>query len=174
MARRLSNDREAGSSISPGADGAILEAEAERLLKDVREALMVARDSSGKLVRRPLSPHIQVYRWPISMALSITHRITGVGLGLGMLLLTGWLFTAATSEGGFERFQSFLGSAFGMFLLFCWTLALVFHLMTGLRHLWMDTGSGYDEKTYHYSAVAVLAATAGLTALIWVAGVMLW
>jgi len=143
-------------------------------LKDVREALMVARDSRGKLVRRPLSPHIQVYRWPLSMALSITHRITGVGLGIGTLLLTGWLLTAATSEGGFERFQYFLGSAVGLFLLFCWTLALVFHLLTGVRHLWMDTGRGFDEKDYRNSAIAVLAGTGGLTVLIWVVGLANW
>jgi succinate dehydrogenase / fumarate reductase cytochrome b subunit len=143
-------------------------------LRDVRDALMVARDSDGKLVRRPLSPHVQVYRWPLSMALSITHRVTGVGLGIGTLLLTGWLATAATSEVGFERFQYFLGSAFGLFLLFCWSLALIFHFMTGLRHLWMDTGHGYDEKSYHASGIAVLVATGVLTLLIWVVGLLNW
>jgi succinate dehydrogenase / fumarate reductase cytochrome b subunit len=140
----------------------------------VRDALMVARDSDGKLVRRPLSPHIQVYRWPLSMALSITHRITGVGLGIGTLLMTGWLFSAATSEAGFEHFRYFLGSAFGIFLLFCWSLALVFHLMSGMRHLWMDTVHGFDEKAYHNSGIAVLAGTVGLTLLIWVVGWLNW
>jgi succinate dehydrogenase / fumarate reductase cytochrome b subunit len=135
---------------------------------------MVARNSDGKLVRRPLSPHVQVYRWPLSMALSITHRITGVGLGIGTLLMTAWLLTAATSENGFERFQYFLGSAFGMFLLFGWTVALVFHMMTGLRHLWMDTGHGYEEKQYRNSGIAVLAGTALLTVLIWVFGLIIW
>jgi succinate dehydrogenase / fumarate reductase cytochrome b subunit len=143
-------------------------------LRDVRDAQMVARDSDGKLVRRPLSPHVQVYRWPLSMALSITHRITGVGLGIGTLLLTAWLLTAATSEAGFERLQYFLGSAVGLFLLFCWTLALVFHMMTGLRHLWMDTGRGYDEKDYRNSGIVVLVGTAALTVLIWVAGLIIW
>ena len=143
-------------------------------MRDVRDALMVARNSDGKLVRRPLSPHLQVYRWPLSMALSITHRVTGVGLGIGTLLLTGWLLSAATSEDGFERFQYFLGSAVGIFLLFCWTLALVFHLMTGLRHLWMDTGNGYDEKAYHNSGIAVLGGTGVLTVLIWVVGLIAW
>ncbi len=143
-------------------------------MRDVRDALMVARDSDGKLVRRPLSPHVQVYRWPLSMALSITHRITGVGLGIGTLLLTGWLLTAATSESGFERFQYFLGSAVGLFLLFCWSLALVFHFMTGLRHLWMDTGRGYDGKEYRTSGIAVLAGTGALTVLIWLVGLANW
>jgi succinate dehydrogenase / fumarate reductase cytochrome b subunit len=135
---------------------------------------MVARNSDGKLVRRPLSPHVQVYRWPLSMALSITHRITGVGLGIGTLLLTGWLLAAATSEAAFDRFQYFLGSAVGLFLLFCWSLALVFHFMTGLRHLWMDTGRGYDEQDYQTSGIAVLVGTGVLTVLIWVVGLLNW
>jgi succinate dehydrogenase / fumarate reductase cytochrome b subunit len=143
-------------------------------LKDVRDALMVARNSDGKLVRRPLSPHVQVYRWPLSMALSITHRVTGVGLGIGTLLLTCWLITAATTEAGFARFQYFLGSAVGIFLLFCWTLALVFHLMSGRRHLWMDTVHGYDPKMYDQSGLAVLAGTGVLTVLIWIAGLIAW
>jgi succinate dehydrogenase / fumarate reductase cytochrome b subunit len=140
----------------------------------VRDALMVARNSDGKLVRRPLSPHVQVYRWPISMALSITHRITGVGLGIGTLLMTVWLLTAATSEAGFDRFQFFLGSAFGLFLLFCWTLALVFHLLSGMRHLWMDSGHGFEAKEYHISALAVLIGTGVLTVLIWIVGLISW
>ena len=143
-------------------------------MRDVRDALMVARNSDGKLVRRPLSPHVQVYRWPLSMALSITHRITGVGLGIGTLLMTGWLLAAATSESGFERFQYFLGSAVGIFLLFCWSLALVFHMLTGLRHLWMDTGRGYDEKAYEHSGMAVLVATGALTVMIWLVGLIVW
>ena len=143
-------------------------------MRDVRDALMVARNSDGKLVRRPLSPHVQVYRWPLSMALSITHRITGVGLGIGTLLLTLWLLTAATSESGFERFQYFLGSAFGLFLLFCWTLSLVFHLFSGMRHLWMDTGHGFEEKEYEKSGLAVLIGTGVLTVLIWIVGLVNW
>jgi succinate dehydrogenase / fumarate reductase cytochrome b subunit len=135
---------------------------------------MVARSSDGKLVRRPLSPHLQVYRWPLSMALSISHRVTGVGLGIGTLLMTAWLVTAATSETGFERFQYFLGSAVGVFLLFCWSLSLVFHLMTGLRHLLMDTGHGYDDKAYNQTGIAVLVGTVVLTLVIWVVGLMSW
>ena len=143
-------------------------------MRDVREALMVARSTDGKLVNRPLSPHLQVYRWPLSMALSILHRVSGVGLGIGTLLLAGWLLTAASSETGFERFQYFLGSAVGLFLLFGWSLALVFHMMTGIRHLWMATGAGFEVAEYKRTGIAVLAATAALTVLIWVAGLMMW
>ena len=143
-------------------------------MKDVRDALMVARNSDGKLVRRPLSPHLQVYRWPISMALSIAHRVTGAGLGLGTLLMTAWLVSAATSANGFESFQYFLGSAFGLLLLFGWTVALVFHLLSGLRHLWMDSGRGFEEKQYEHSGLAVLVGTGGLTAMIWLVGLIVW
>lgn len=143
-------------------------------MRDVREALMVARNSDGQLVRRPLSPHVQVYRWPLSMAMSIAHRITGVGLGIGTLLLTCWLVTAATSEAGFERFQGFLGSAVGLFLLFCWSLSLIYHFMSGLRHLWMDLGKGFDEQRYEMTGKAALAATVIVTVVIWAAGLMAW
>ena len=68
-------------------------------MKDVRDALMVARNSDGKLIGRPLSPHLHVYRWPISMAVSIGHRITGVGLAIGTLLLTWWLVAADDARG---------------------------------------------------------------------------
>ena len=109
-------------------------------MRDVRDALMVARNTDGKLVRRPLSPHLQVCRWPLTMALSITHRVTGVGLGIGTLLLTWWLVAAATSDSAFDRLQWFLGSPIGMLLLFCWTLSLMFHLCSGMRHLLWDAG----------------------------------
>jgi succinate dehydrogenase / fumarate reductase cytochrome b subunit len=135
---------------------------------------MVARNSDGKLVGRPMSPHLQVYRWPLSMMLSITHRVTGVGLGIGTLLLTCWLTTAATTQAGFDRFQAFLGSAFGLFLLFCWSVSLIFHLMTGLRHLWFDAGRGYEKSEYQHSGVAVLIATGGLTIALWVVGLITW
>ena len=143
-------------------------------MRDVRDVLMVARNSDGKLVRRPLSPHLQIHRWPLSMALSIAHRVSGAGLGAGTLLMTLWLALAATSEDGFDRFQRFLGSAFGLLLLFGWTLALVFHFMSGLRHLWMDTGRGFDEKEYEHTGLAVLVGTGGLTVLIWLVGLIVW
>ena len=77
-------------------------------MRDVRDALMIARNTDGKLVHRPLSPHLQIYRWPISMALSILHRASGIALGVGTLLLTWWLVAAATSSRAFEVAQGFL------------------------------------------------------------------
>jgi succinate dehydrogenase / fumarate reductase cytochrome b subunit len=146
----------------------------ERPVKDVREALMVARNTDGKLVRRPLSPHVQIYRWPISMVLSILHRVTGVALGVGTLLLTWWLIAAATSDAAFAAAQWFIGSAFGLLLLFGWSLALFFHLYSGVRHLIWDAGVGFDSPTYNVTGWAVVIATGVSTVLVWVIGLAVW
>ena len=119
-------------------------------MKDVRDALMIARNSEGKLVRRPLSPHLQVYRWPISMALSILHRVTGVALGIGTLLFTWWLVATASNDVVFDQAQWFMGSALGLLLLFGWSLALIFHFFSGIRHLVWDAGVGFDAPTLQY------------------------
>jgi succinate dehydrogenase / fumarate reductase cytochrome b subunit len=79
-------------------------------MKDVREALMVGRNSEGKLVRRPLSPHLSGYKLQISSATSILHRITGVVLGAGAILLTLWLVSAAAGDGPFSIIQAFFAS----------------------------------------------------------------
>jgi succinate dehydrogenase / fumarate reductase, cytochrome b subunit len=143
-------------------------------VRDVRDALMVARNTDGKLVRRPLSPHVQVYRWPISMALSIGHRISGVGLGVGTLVLTWWLVAAATSDAAFATVQSFLGSALGILLLFGWSAALIFHLFSGIRHLVWDAGYGFDSPDYNTSGWAVVIATVVVTVVVWAVGLMAW
>ena len=143
-------------------------------MKDVRDAQMIARNTEGKLVRRPLSPHLQVYRWPLSMALSILHRASGIALAVGTLLLTWWLVAAASADDAFERVQSFMGSAIGLVLLFGWSVALIFHFFTGLRHLVWDTGAGFDAPTYNYTGWGVIIATAVCTVLVWIVGLAVW
>jgi succinate dehydrogenase / fumarate reductase, cytochrome b subunit len=143
-------------------------------VKDVRDAMMIGRNSEGKLVRRPLSPHLQVYRWPISMALSIVHRATGVALGVGTLLLTWWLVAAASTDDVFERAQWFMGSAVGLLLLFGWSVALIFHCFSGIRHLIWDTGIGFDSRTYNTSGWSVVIATGLCAVLLWVVGLAVW
>jgi succinate dehydrogenase / fumarate reductase cytochrome b subunit len=143
-------------------------------VKDVRDALMVARSSDGKLVRRPLSPHLQVYRPQLTTVLSILHRITGVGLGLGTFLLTWWLVAAATSADAFGMVQGFLGSAFGLLLLFGWTLALFFHMCNGIRHLAWDLGFGFEKTEYHLTGWVAVAASLILTVLVWIVGLVIW
>jgi succinate dehydrogenase / fumarate reductase cytochrome b subunit len=139
---------------------------------DPLEALMVGRASDGRLVRRPVSPHLQIYRWQIGSVLSILHRLTGIALGLGAALLAWWLIAAAAGESAFRTVQVFLHTPFGHLLLFGWTFALYFHLANGIRHLAWDAGYGYDLPTMHRSGQAVVAAAGGLTALTWL--VVLW
>lgn len=145
-------------------------------MRDVREALMVTRNTDGKLVRRPMSPHLQVYRWPLSMVLSISHRATGCGLGIGTLMLTWWLVAAAVSDDAFATVQWFLGSWLGILCLFGWAASLVLHLLTGLRHLAWDAGYGFEPEEYTktgWGVVVVGVAGAGLLCIVGLA-VWLW
>lgn len=143
-------------------------------MTDPRDALMVARNTEGKLVRRPLSPHLQIYRPQITSMLSITHRITGVALSVGTLLLTWWLVAAAMSPDAFATVQAFLGSWLGLLLLFGWTAALFYHFLAGIRHLFWDAGYGYDLATTNTTGLIVLGGTVALTVLSWVAGLVIW
>lgn len=143
-------------------------------MKDVREALSVTRNSEGKLVRRPLSPHLQIYRPQMTMVTSITHRITGCALAVGTLLMTWWLVAAATSDAAFATVQGFIGSPIGMLVLFGWTLALVYHLLNGIRHLAWDAGYGFEAPGYHHTGKAVLVGTGALTLLLWLIGLFIW
>lgn len=143
-------------------------------MRDVRDALMVARNTDGKLISRPLSPHLQVYRWPLSMALSISHRATGVALGVGTLLLTWWLLAAAISGPAFAAVQWFLGSWLGILCLLGWSAALIFHLFTGLRHLAWDTGYGFDKPQYNRTGWTVVIATVAASLVVWIVGFVVW
>lgn len=143
-------------------------------MRDVREALMVARNTDGKLISRPMSPHLQIYRWPLSMALSILHRASGIALSVGTLLLTWWLVAAATSPQAFAQVQGFIASPIGMLLLFGWSVALIFHLFTGIRHLAWDMGYGFEPGEYNASGRLVVIATAVGVVLVWAIGLTVW
>ncbi|HET9149763.1 MAG TPA: succinate dehydrogenase, cytochrome b556 subunit [Alphaproteobacteria bacterium] len=123
---------------------------------------------------RPLSPHISIYRPQMTSVLSILHRIAGVGLGLGALLLTFWVISAATGPDAFATAQGFMGSWFGLLLLFGFTLALFYHLANGIRHLFWDAGFGFQLPQAYASGVVVLIAAAVLTAIAWIWGVIAW
>lgn len=143
-------------------------------MKDVRDALMIARTSDGTLTNRPLSPHLQIYKWPVSMALSIGHRVTGVGVSVGALLMTWWLVAGAASESAFAAVQGFLASWFGVLLLMLWAAALWFHFFQGIRHLFWDAGQGFDNRIYRTSALAVIGATVAATLIVWIIGFTVW
>ncbi len=139
-------------------------------MTETGDGLRLGRASDGKLVSRPISPHLQVYRPQITSVLSILHRISGVAMALGSLLLVWWLVAAASGAEEFAEVQGFIGSAVGMLLLFGWTLALFFHLCNGIRHLAWDAGFGFTLPSVRASGIAVLAATAVLTILAWIVG----
>ncbi|HWK64606.1 MAG TPA: succinate dehydrogenase, cytochrome b556 subunit [Rhizobiaceae bacterium] len=120
--------------------------------------------------QRPLSPHLTVYRWPITMTMSILHRVTGGALYFGTLLVAWWLIAAATSEEYFNFVSWLYGSWFGRLVLFAYTWVLMHHMLGGLRHLIWDTGAGLEKHTASKIAWATLAGSITLTVLIWIAG----
>lgn len=121
---------------------------------------------------RPLSPHLQVYEFKWTMILSISHRITGCALVAGTLLLTVWLAAAAAGPGAFDAVQGFYGHWFVLLMFFGWTFVLFYHLCNGIRHLFWDAGLGFDLPTAFASGMTVLVASAGLTVIAWIAGLI--
>jgi succinate dehydrogenase / fumarate reductase cytochrome b subunit len=119
---------------------------------------------------RPLSPHLQIYRWQWTMLYSILHRMTGVALSVGTLLLVWWLLALASGPEAFATAQGFIGSIIGQLMLFGWTWALMYHLGNGIRHLVWDSGVGFDLEVARLSGHAMAGITAAATILIWVVG----
>ena len=116
---------------------------------------------------RPLSPHLQVYKKSLTMTLSIVHRITGVALSAGTLLLVWWLTAAATSDQYFDFVQAGFGSWIGKLVLFGFTGALIHHTLGGIRHLVWDVGHGFDLKDVEMGAKLTLAGSIILTIIVW-------
>lgn len=123
---------------------------------------------------RPLSPHLQVYRWQLTSVMSILHRASGVALAAGTILLVWWLGAASDGPEAYAAIQGFLGSWVGRVLLFGWSLALFYHLCNGLRHLVWDTGHGFELRHVYASGWTVAAATVVLTLIAWLAGISHW
>jgi succinate dehydrogenase / fumarate reductase cytochrome b subunit len=119
---------------------------------------------------RPLSPHLQIYRPQLTSVLSISHRIAGLALAAGTLLLVAWIVGAAKGPDAFAIVSGFLGNPIGLVLLFGWSVALFFHLANGIRHLFWDAGYGFALDAAYRSGWAVLGATVALTVLAWIAG----
>jgi len=119
---------------------------------------------------RPLSPHLQIYRWQITMALSILHRMTGVALTVGTVVLVWWLLAAAAGPGPYATAEAVIGSWLGRLLLLGWSFALFYHLCNGIRHLAWDVGFGFEIKTMTTTGWIVVGASIALTLLAWVLG----
>lgn len=121
------------------------------------------------MTRRPLSPHLSIYRFMYTMSLSILHRITGLALSCGLILLVAWLVAASRGAESYEHFRQWAqGSLLLQLLLALWLLALLFHLANGIRHLLWDADIGFERPQARRSAKLVVAfvAVAG-TALLW-------
>ncbi len=116
---------------------------------------------------RPLSPHLQIYKLELPMVLSGLHRITGIALSVGSILLVAWVVSAAHSAEAFASMSRFLGGFIGQFVLFGWAFSLIYHSVNGVRHLIWDTGRLLEINEIHASGKIVLALSIVLTLAAW-------
>ena len=118
---------------------------------------------------RPLSPHLQVYRWQITMTMSILHRATGVAITVGGFGLAWWLMAVAAGGETYRDAAECLASPLGLVALAGFSLSLVYHLLNGIRHLSWDAGWGFEIPQFYASGWTVAILTVVLTALVWFA-----
>lgn len=118
---------------------------------------------------RPLSPHLTVYRWPITMTLSILHRMTGFALTVGLVAFAVWLQAIAWDVIPYTTFYEATHGVLGQLLLLGWLFSFFFHLCNGVRHLIWDSGRMFEKHQATASAWVVLAAAVTLTASYWLA-----
>ena len=116
---------------------------------------------------RPLSPHLQIYRLPLPAILSITHRMTGVILSSGTVLLALFLIALASGPDTFAMAMMVIGHPLGQLVLFGYSAALFYHMCNGIRHLNWDRGQGLEIEAVYRSGKITIAAAIGLTALLW-------
>lgn len=121
---------------------------------------------------RPLSPHLQVYRLPLTAVLSVAHRLTGLAIVLGTVLLVLALFTVAAGPQAYAKTSMLLDSWAGRLVLIAFTFALYFHLCNGIRHLVWDMGYGFELQTADRSALLALAGAAALTVVTWLVALL--
>lgn len=121
---------------------------------------------------RPLSPHLQIWRYHVTMLASITHRITGAALYFGTFLIAAWLVALAISPDAFATLQGIITSIPGKIILFLWAVAVMFHLFNGIRHLiWDGPGIGFSPKVAStVSTIIYFLAILGAVALMFAAG----
>ena len=121
---------------------------------------------------RPLSPHLQVYRWQMTSVLSILHRGTGLFLVLGSVMIAFWVVALALSHNIFASYQAWLGSLLGKVLLAGWSFSLFFHWANGIRHLLWDAGWGYEIERVYITGWIVVLLSVVLTGLLWLLPVL--
>ena len=132
----------------------------------------MAENPQSQAVReRPLSPHLTIYRWPVTMMTSITHRATGMALSVGAVILAWWLVSISNGPEGWQSFHAVMDTIPGLVVLFGITWSLCYHFFSGLRHLAWDLGYGFNKKIAERNSVIVFAlsvlAALAVFALIW-------
>ena len=131
---------------------------------------MATMEAAPKRRPRPLSPHLSIYKFTITMAMSIAHRISGGALYVGVLLLAWFLIAASADAATFGVFSAFIQSIIGRLVLFGFTWALFHHLLCGVRHLLSDAGYGMDAPMREQLAWATLIGGFALTLVVWAIG----
>ncbi|MEQ1531552.1 MAG: succinate dehydrogenase, cytochrome b556 subunit [Methylococcales bacterium] len=114
---------------------------------------------------RPTSPHLQVYRLPLTGIISISHRMTGVMLSAGLILIV-YMLSASTSESGYQSMQAFMNHGLVRLIFWGFIYALFFHLCHGVRHLFWDAGLGFAKETLDRFALYELLASFTLTLIV--------
>ena len=117
--------------------------------------------------KNPISPHLQIYRWHISSLLSITPRISGVINLLALILIFFWLVFLSLGESNYELFLISINSFLGKFILIGFTWSMIFHLLSGIRHLVWDLGYGFEVKSANISGAIVIGSSLLLTIIFW-------
>lgn len=106
---------------------------------------------------RPLSPFVSIYHWPITMATSIVHRVTGCALAAGTVLLTWWLVAIASGPEAYDQFVGLAATPLGQVILFGFVWSLAYHLLNGIRHLAWDMGFGFSKSAARGNSIVVIA-----------------
>ena len=118
-------------------------------------------------LKRPLSPHLQVWKWTLTMTMSILHRATGVANVIGLLVLVWWLLAAASGPDAYDVFLTFATSLVGKLMFIGWTFSIYLHMLGGIRHLIMDTGRLLTIEGSNRAVLFIWAASVVLTAVTW-------
>ncbi|MEI9993681.1 MAG: succinate dehydrogenase, cytochrome b556 subunit [Rhizomicrobium sp.] len=108
---------------------------------------------------RPLSPFVTIYHWPVTMATSITHRFTGMGLAAALALLAWWLYAVANGPDAYREFNALAATPLGQVILFLVVWSLAYHLLNGIRHLAWDMGFGFSKGAARNNSVLVIVAS---------------
>ena len=120
--------------------------------------------------KRPLSPHIQIYRWHVSSLVSISHRITGIINIIAITIICLWVSLIFISENNHEMINLFLSSKIGKFIILGLTWSFSFQILSEIRHLIMDLGYGFELKTSKITGLLVMFGSLILTVIFYIIG----